>query len=367
MDRPMFKHLPLDKPRPDIQRFISILAGKESSSTPPLVEYIVDDAVMKPIVTEILGRRWVDWGEHRETQRAYLDNFIDFWHRLGYDFVRFERGLPFPVKQILAPDTAAGVAKPRAWSEEHAGSLRDWEDFEHYPWPKAEEMDFFPFEYIDAHLPEGMGLLTCHAGGIFEHLSWIMSLEGLCLSLIENRDLVAAVARRIGELFLKFYEHLLGLERVGAVFAGDDMGFRTGTLISPDDLRKYCLPWHERIATSVHRKGLPYFLHSCGNIEAVMPDLLSPVRIDGKHSFEDAILPVEEFQARYGDRIAVLGGLDVHILASSTPEGVRQKTRALIETCGRRGRYAIGSGNSIPSYVPAANYLAMVDEALLSR
>ncbi|MFZ2055414.1 MAG: uroporphyrinogen decarboxylase family protein [Candidatus Aminicenantales bacterium] len=363
----MSHRLPLARPRPDIQRFISILAGKDRSSATPLVEYIVDDAVMKLIVTDVLGRRWVDWGESRETQRAYLDNFIELWHRLGYDFVRFERGLPFPIKQILAPDTAAGSAKQRAWSEEHTGSIQSWEDFDRYPWPKIEEMDFFPFEYINTHLPTGMGLLTCHAGGIFEHLSWIMSLEGLCLALVENPGLVTAVARRIGELLLKFYEHLIGLDRVAAVFAGDDLGFRTGTLISPDDLRKYCLPWHERIAALVHRKGLPYFLHSCGNIEAVMPDFISVVQIDGKHSFEDAVLPVEEYQKKYGDRIAVLGGLDVHILASSTPKEIREKTRALIETCGRRGRYAIGSGNSIPSYVPAANYLAMVDEALFLR
>jgi hypothetical protein len=31
------------------------------------------------------------------------------------------------------------------------------------------------------------------------------------------------------------------------------------------------------------------------------------------------------------------------------------------------GRYAIGSGNSIPSYVPVENYLAMVDAALEMR
>jgi hypothetical protein len=34
-----------------------------------------------------------------------------------------------------------------------------------------------------------------------------------------------------------------------------------------------------------------------------------------------------------------------------------------MEECGARGRYAVGSGNSVPSYVPPANYLAMVEEA----
>ena len=95
-----------------------------------------------------------------------------------------------------------------------------------------------------------------------------------------------------------------------------------------------------------------------------MEDLITTVQIDGKHSYEDAILPVEQFQARYGYRIAVLGGVDVDILAASTPDRVRQRTRTLMETCGQRGRYAVGSGNSIPSYIPVVNYLSMVDEAL---
>jgi len=367
IDKSMLRHLPLKNPRPDVKRFISSLAGKVRSSSPALVEYIVDDAVMRPLISELLGRPWVDENADRESQRAYLNNVIEFWFRMGYDFVRFERGLGFTIKQILAPDTAARAAKPRAWAEEHSGSIQHWADFERYPWPKIEDLDFFAFEYLSAHLPDGMGLLSCHAGGVFEHLTWIMSLEGLCLALVENPDLVKAVSDKIGGIMTGFYKHLLDLDHVEAIFAGDDLGFRTGTLISPSDLRKYCLPWHKRYADMAHAKGIPYFLHSCGNIEAVMEDLIADVRIDGKHSFEDAILPVEEFQARYGGRIAVLGGLDVHILASSSPAQVRQKTQALIETCGRRGRYAIGSGNSIPSYVPVENYLAMVDQALEGR
>jgi uroporphyrinogen decarboxylase len=135
-------------------------------------------------------------------------------------------------------------------------------------------------------------------------------------------------------------------------------------MISPSGLRERVLPWHKHFADMAHARGVPYFLHSCGNLDVILEDLISEVGIDGKHSYEDAILPVQEFQARYGKRIAVLGGVDVDILASATPERVRQKTRALIDTCGARGRYAVGSGNSIPSYIPVANYLAMVDEAL---
>jgi uroporphyrinogen decarboxylase len=94
-----------------------------------------------------------------------------------------------------------------------------------------------------------------------------------------------------------------------------------------------------------------------------MPDLIEGVGIDAKHSFENAIMPVERFQERYGDRIGILGGVDVDILTRRPRDEVRREVRRLIDTCHPQGRFCIGSGNSIPSYVPLENYLTMVDEA----
>jgi uroporphyrinogen decarboxylase len=358
----MLENLPLQHPHPDSNQFIDILLGRTPEKRVPLVEYLVDETVMAPIVTGLLGRQWVSYGADRASQKVYLDNFIDFWLRLGYDFVRYEQGLDLPVRKFMIADTASGATKDRAWTDEHQGAIATWEDFERYPWPKIEDFDFFPFEYIDSHLPDGLGYITSHGGGIFEHLSWIMSLEGLGLALHENPELVQAITDRLGGLMVKFYEHLLDLKNITAIFPGDDMGFRTSTLIAPVHLRKYTLPWQKRFAAMTHERGLPFFLHSCGNLSRIMEDLITDVGIDGKHSYEDAILPVEDFQVRYGDRIAILGGIDINILGGGTPDQVRQRTRFLIQTCGDRGRYAIGSGNSIPSYIPVDNYLAMLDE-----
>jgi len=162
---------------------------------------------------------------------------------------------------------------------------------------------------------------------------------------------------------VSFYKRLLEVERLAAIFQGDDMGFRSGTLVSPGHLRKFFLPWHRRFAEMAHGRGLPYFLHSCGNVYSIMDDLID-AGVDAKHSFEDAILPAPEFQRRYGDRVGTLGGVDVDLLARRTPDEVRRYVRDLIEECHPRGRFAIGSGNSIPSYVPLENYLTMLDEAL---
>jgi uroporphyrinogen decarboxylase len=370
--------LPLRKPRPDAGHFLDVVMGRKTA-VPPLVEYLVDDVVMKPIVEGVLGRKWVPQGSTgtshevrrsapaREAQKAYLDTFIEFWLRMGYDFVRFEQDVGFTESKLELADTAPGSSKQRAWADQHRGAIMSWEDFERYPWPKVEAFDFFPFEYINSHLPEGMGMITCHGGGIYEHLSWIMSYEGLCMALFDAPDLVKAVADRIGGLLTTFYRHLVDLDGVIAIFQGDDMGFRTGTLLAPNALRTYCLPWQKRLAAIAHDSGRPYFLHSCGNLAGIMEDLIEDVKIDGKHSYENAIMPVQEFQQKYGDRIAVLGGLDINLLTRSTPAEVRRLIGSLMEECGARGRYAVGSGNSVPSYIPVENYLAMVEEAVSRR
>ena len=354
--------LPIQHPRPDGGEFIGILMGHGSASRVPLVEYIVDDVVMRPIATGLLQREWVPWGRDRSQRRRYLDTLIGFWHAMGYDFLRYEQSLPFAERTEIIPDAAPGSDKERSWPDEHRGSIMNREDFEGYRWPSVDEFDFSDFEYLNAHLPEGMGLILSHGGGVFEHLSWIMSLEGLSNALYEDPELVREVADRLGESMVRFYKQILDFDRLIAVFPGDDMGYRSATMISPGHLRELVLPWHKRFAALAHERGVPYFLHSCGNILALMENLIADVGIDGKHSYEDAIIPAPEFQAKFGERIAVLGGVDINILSGGSPDEVRSRTRVLIETCGSRGRYAVGSGNSVPSYVPVENYLAMVEE-----
>ena len=101
-------------------------------------------------------------------------------------------------------------------------------------------------------------------------------------------------------------------------------------------------------------------MHSCGNLATVMDDLIDNVGIDAKHSYEDAILPVQEAKEKYGGRIAILGGLDVDRLCRSSPAEITRFSNRLLDECGADGGYALGSGNSIADYVPAENYLAML-------
>ena len=71
-----------------------------------------------------------------------------------------------------------------------------------------------------------------------------------------------------------------------------------------------------------------------------------------------------EAKRRYGDRISILGGVDVGMLASATEEEVRAYTRRTLEECMPGGGYALGTGNSVANYIPVPNYVAMLDEGM---
>ena len=90
-------------------------------------------------------------------------------------------------------------------------------------------------------------------------------------------------------------------------------------------------------------------------------------KIDARHSYEDTILPVEEAYERYGDRFAIIGGIDVDFVCRARPDEVYGRARAMLERTAGRGGYALGTGNSVPDYVPDENYFAMIRAALEVR
>ena len=160
------------------------------------------------------------------------------------------------------------------------------------------------------------------------------------LLLYDDPDLVRAVVDRVGQTIYDAFCVFCELESVFALWLGDDMGFKTATLLQPQHLRNYILPWHKRYAELAHRTGRLFLLHSCGHVEAIMPDLIEDVRIDAKHSFEDVIVPVEEFRQCWGTRVAVLGGVDVDLLSRGSADDIRRRTAQILGTMIWRGIWA---------------------------
>jgi uroporphyrinogen decarboxylase len=189
-----------------------------------------------------------------------------------------------------------------------------------------------------------------------------MGYETLCYALHEQRDLVEAISRRLETMYRSIVKTMLQFDRVKVVWGSDDMGFKTGLMFSPADMREFVLPGHRLMAQMSHEAGRPYILHSCGDLSGIMDDLINDVKIDGKHSFEDTIEKVTDVKDTYGKRIALLGGMDMDFLCRADEKQVRARVRETLRKCMPGGGYCLGTGNSVANYIPLDNYLAMLDE-----
>lgn len=283
---------------------------------------------------------------------------------LGYDYVLAGlENFALPLHWMVADDVAEMKrASGRLYIDEHRGPITNWQEFEAYPWPDPQQASTRALEWYEKNLPDDMCVLGGLTGHFAEELSWLMGYETLCISLYDQRDLVRAISERLIEMYRQAVAILLQFERVRAIWGTDDMGFRSGTLISPNDLREFVLPGHKLLAQMCHDAGRLYLLHSCGNLRKIMHDLVHDVGIDAKHSFEDTIEDVRDAKREWGDRIALLGGIDMDFLCRSDEAAIRARVRDTLDVCLPGGGYLLGTGNSVANYIPLDNYLTMMDE-----
>ena len=346
--------------QPDIEGFLSCIRREGTPRRVFPVEFFLDPEVQSAL--------WTRFGldeSIRDDDPFRIEKLqISLMSYLGYDLVRCKAdGLDFHLNRSTADDSASlSRSGGRSFVDEARGPITTWEEFERYPWPDPKAISTRSMEWFERNLPDGMGLSTGGLGHFCEYLVWLMGYQSLCFALVDNRELVIAIRDKLMEIYREALKVLLSFKNLRVIWVGDDLGFRTGTLLSPEDLRELVFPGHAMLARMSHDAGRPYFLHSCGNLSQIMEELISEVGIDAKHSFEDTIERVEDVKKTYGRRIAVLGGIDVDFLCRATQEQVRARTRRTIEACQAGGGWCLGTGNSVANYIPLDNYLAMLDE-----
>ena len=344
---------------PDGEAFENCLRRKGTPERVHNVELYLDFEVQQEI-----ARRYGIWEGLDPEDRFYWPKCqIAIQRFLGYDYVTWGLWQDWKIPGLEAEDTA-GLKREsgRRFTDHHKGPVMSWQDFERFDWPDAEKADTSSLEWLEKNLPEDMCLIGGVTGHFLEYLTALMGYENLCYALADNRELVRAISNRVNEYFLRLYRTAVQFSRVRMVWGSDDLGFRTGTLISPQDLREFVLPAHKAAAKIFHDAGKLYLLHCCGQIDAILEDLIEDVRIDAKHSYEDTILPVTEAKRSFGGRIAVLGGIDMDFLCRSTQEQVRERVRETLKVCQPGGGYCLGTGNTVANFLPVDNYLAMLDE-----
>lgn len=323
----------------DFDNILAVL-NKSKASRPTLFEFFLNDRLYKR-----LG------GEESNPEILKMKAF----HNAGYDYVTVIGGFNFP-----------GGEKHResSISLNESPLIVDRDSFNAYQWPDPDRADFSVFDIVNKNLLEGMKIIAFGPGGVLENVIKLCGYDNLCMMLADDPQLVAEIFEAVGSRLNRYYE-IIGnsFEKVGAMISNDDWGFKTQTMLSPEDMRKYLFPWHKKIVETIHKSGRPAILHSCGNLEKVMDDIIYDMKYDAKHSYEDSICPVEKAYEMWSAKIAILGGIDVDFLCRSDVDKIKERARKMLALSSERGAYALGSGNSIPDYVPDEKYLAMISAA----
>jgi uroporphyrinogen decarboxylase len=325
--------------KPDFEN-IQLILNKEKPHRPTIFEFSINPVIFELMIPGARGNR---------------EKWAQAWAALGFDFAIYWNYLPqFPRHEH---DTG------RTISLNDGAMIDSWESFEKYPWPNVQTNDYS--EIFDTELPAGMKIIAHGPCGLLENVIGLLGYDNLCMMIFDNPELVQAVVDKVAVILYQHYEKCLESEKVGACFVNDDWGFAQQPMISPADMRKYIVPWTAKIVNLIHDHNRQALQHSCGNAFdcGLIDDVIDVCKFDGRHSYEDSTLPVEEAYRRYHKRLAIIGGLDVDFLCRRPVDEIKQRAQNMLEMSASEGAYALGSGNSIPDYVPINNFFAMMQTA----
>lgn len=360
---------------------ISVCEGRKLPDKVHQIEVIFDEEIKKEIMEKYLGigyhppagmlfprKEMAGSKDYRAAKERYYRSNIDFHYHMGYSLVTdhdFLIGLEgFNSVSSACKDVAPLSRGKRAWAQQGSGMIRDWKSFEVFPWDEIERLLDSYYEHIDLvskNLYDDMKIAAVGAVNA-QILGWVLGFEGLFYLLRDDYSLVKAVFDRMGSITYKMYEIACSHADVAVLWHGDDLGFKTSTMYSPDTLRDLLFPWMKKYSSLAHASGKRFWVHCCGYKESIMKDFIEDIKIDALHSFEEACCPVRDYKEKYGGDISILGGVDVDILARAGEQELRSYIRDILESCQDKGRYILGSGNSITNYIPIKNYLIMLEE-----
>ena len=184
--------------------------------------------------------------------------------------------------------------------------------------------------------------------------------------LLESYLLEPEFAGALGRMVVAYNKELHRLaiaEGVDLIVLGDDYAHKTGTIMSPALFREFILPGLSEVVQNIKSHGAFCVKHTDGNIWAILDDIVN-TGIDGIGPLEPAAaMDLVEVKRAVGDRVCLVGNVDVDLLCRGSAEQVRQTTRALIRAVSPGGGHILSSGNSITSAVRPENFRIMVETA----
>ena len=249
-----------------------------------------------------------------------------------------------------------------------------WAGMAHSPWDHAGEADFWS-QLRDKALylrqNTDKALLVVVGCNLFEWGTFLRRLDNFLMDLVLEQENVAALLEALMAIHLQTLEKVCNAvgDVVDICRFGDDLGMDSGPFMAPYTYRKLFKPHHTQLCAYVKQNSqMTTFLHSCGSIYKLMPDLIEA----GFEIFNPVQTNVTDMEParlkrEFGDAVTFWGGgADTrHILNHGTTDQVREDVLRSMEALAPDGGFVFNTIHNIMPDVSPENVLAMyaaVDE-----
>ena len=239
------------------------------------------------------------------------------------------------------------------------------DDVEALPPPSIDrQVDTGPIEAIHAAGYPVFG----YAGSIYEWSWWIRGMERFMMDLVSEPKLAQAVIHKIAD-----HTTRLALETaragVDVLCFFDDVGMQGGMQISPDLWRRFVKPAWQRVLDAVREESpsARFFLHSCGRIDAVVPDIIE-LGFHILHPVQPECMDFTAVYKKYGRDIVLAATISSQkIFPFGSSEEVREEVRRLANVVADTRRAILMPSNVIQPETPWANVVAFAEESASLR
>jgi len=186
----------------------------------------------------------------------------------------------------------------------------------------------------------------------YDKTQGVVGSERLLIAMATEPEWAADMYMTWSEMIVHTAQMMIdGGFRFDGAFFFDDMGYRNGPLFSPQMYREMCKPAHTVICDFFHRYGLKVILHSCGNVTALVPDLIE-AGFDCLQPLEvKAGMDLLALKEQFGQRLAFMGGIDVRAMAHPDPRLIEDEVRTKVGIAKQGGGYIYHSDHSVPDNV----------------
>ena len=245
---------------------------------------------------------------------------------------------------------------------EHIGfTITDKASWEEYakPFLKADRsrINFEGYKYMKNYAQKNNVFFMATGAHIFEIMKDVTGHENMLVGMILEPDWILDMAKTYSQMLTDMQEMLF--DECGwpdGMFYYEDMGFKERPFCSPEYYKTFLQPGHKQTIDHIKSHNKPFTMHSCGFVEPLLPGMLE-AGIDCLQVIEvkAGMDPVRIFK-NYGDRLSLMGGIDVRTLYSNDKKIIDAELESKIPIIMKNNGYILHSDHSIPPTVTCENF-----------